>query len=78
MSWLFFRTHLYRPSEVYLTVGNESRISKAGKKTFGLERFFLSNANKPIAGVSCFTLALVSVSDGVSPPLLMEQAVKSI
>jgi len=77
MSWLFFRTHLYRPGEVYLVVGDESVISKAGKKTFGLDRFFSSIANKPIPGVSFFTLALVSVSDGLSHPLLTEQVVKS-
>lgn len=77
MSWLFFRTHLYRPGEVYLAVGDESVISKAGKKTFGLDRFFSSIAHKPIPGVSFFTLALVSVSDGVSHPLLTEQVVKS-
>ena len=78
MSWLFFRTHLYRPGEVYLVVGDESVISKAGKKTFGLDRFFSSIANKPIAGISFFTLALVSVSDGVSHPLLTEQVVKAV
>ncbi len=78
MSWLFFRTHLYRPGEVYLAVGDESVISKAGKKTFGLDRFFSSIANKPIPGVSFFTLALVSVSDGVSHPLLTEQIVKPV
>lgn len=78
MSWLFFRSHLYRAGEVYLAVGDESVISKAGKKTFGLERFFSSIANKPIPGVSFFTLALVSVSDGVSHPLLTEQVVKSV
>lgn len=78
MSWLFFRTHLYRPGEVYLAVGDESVISKAGKKTHGLDRFFSSIANKPIPGISFFTLALVSVSDGVSHPLLTEQVVKSV
>lgn len=77
INWLFFRTHLYRPGEVYLAVGDESVISKAGKKTFGLDRFFSSIANKPIPGISFFTLALVSVSDGVSHPLLTEQVVKS-
>lgn len=76
MSWQFFRTHLFRPDEVYLLVGDESVVSKAGKKTHGLERFFSSIYNKPIPGVSFFTLALVSVSDGVSHPLLTEQVVK--
>ena len=78
MSWLFFRTHLFRPDEVYLVVGDESVVSKAGKKTHGLDRFFSSIYNKPIPGVSFFTLALVSVSDGVSHPMLTEQVVKSV
>jgi hypothetical protein len=76
MSWLFFRTHLFQPDEVYLVVGDESVVSKAGKKTHGLDRFFSSIYNKPIAGVSFFTLSLVSVSDAVSHPLLTEQVVK--
>lgn len=41
MSWLFFRTHLFQPDEVYLVVGDESVVSKAGKKTHGLGPFFL-------------------------------------
>lgn len=77
MSWLFFRTHLYRCDEVYLLAGDESVVSKSGKKTHGLDRFFSSIYNKPIPGISFFTLALVSVSDGVSHPMLTEQVVKS-
>jgi putative transposase len=62
---------------VYLAVGDESVVSKAGKKTYGLDRFFSSIYNKPIPGVSFFTLSLVSVSDAVSHPMLTEQVVKS-
>jgi hypothetical protein len=75
--WFFFRTHVFRPDEVYLAVGDESVVSKAGKKTYGLDRFFSSIYNKPIPGVSFFTLSLVSVSDAVSHPMLTEQVVKS-
>jgi hypothetical protein len=74
--WFFFRTHVFRPGEVYLVVGDESVVSKAGKKTYGLDRFFSSIYNKPIPGVSFFTLSLVSVSDAVSHPMLTEQVVK--
>lgn len=74
--WLFFRTHVFRPEEVYLVVGDESVVSKAGKQTYGLDRFFSSIYNRPIPGVSFFTLSLVSVSDGVSHPMLVEQVVK--
>lgn len=74
--WFFFRTHVFRPDEVYLAVGDESVVSKAGKQTYGLDRFFSSIYNRPIPGVSFFTLSLVSVSDGVSHPMLVEQVVK--
>jgi putative transposase len=78
IGWLFFGSHQSWPGEVCLAVGDESVISKAGKKTFGLDRFFSLIANKAIPGISFFTLALVSVSDGVSHPLLTTQVVKSV
>ena len=40
--WVFFRHHLYRAAEVYLLVGDEVVATKAGKPTYGLDRFFAS------------------------------------
>ncbi len=38
--WLFFRHQLYDPTEVYLLAGDEVVVTKAGKHTHGLDRFF--------------------------------------
>ncbi len=40
--WLFFRKHLFRANEVYLLAGDEVVVSKSGKQTYGLDRFFSS------------------------------------
>ncbi len=75
--WLFFRKHLFRANEVYLLAGDEVVVSKSGKKTYGLDRFFSSLVSKPIPGLSFFTLSLVSVEQRHSFPIQIEQVIKS-
>ena len=75
--WLFFKAHLYQPGTEYLLVGDESVVTKAGKQTHGLDRFFSSIFNKPVAGLAFFALSLVSVEERKSYPLLVEQVVRS-
>jgi hypothetical protein len=75
--WVFFRQHLYRSSEVYLLAGDEVVVTKAGKKTYGLERFFSSLYGKSLTGLSFFTLSLVSVQQKRSFPIRVEQVIKS-
>ena len=48
--WVFFRQHVHRPDEVYLLVGDEVVVTKAGKHTYGLDRFFSSLYGTPIPG----------------------------
>ncbi len=38
--WLFFRQHLCASAAVYLLVGDEVVVTKAGTHTYGLDRFF--------------------------------------
>ena len=38
--WIFFVKQLCKPGEEYILAGDEVVVSKAGKKTYGLERFF--------------------------------------
>lgn len=38
--WVFFRTHLFHPEDVYLLAGDECVVTKSGKHTHGLDRFF--------------------------------------
>jgi putative transposase len=62
---------------VYLLAGDEVVISKSGKKTYGLDRFFSSLVSKPILGLSFFTLSLVSVEQKHSFPIQIEQVIKT-
>src|SRR5713226_4378669 len=59
--WVFFRQHVHRRDEVYLLVGDEVVVTKAGKHTYGLDRFFSSLYGKPIPGLAFFAFSLVSV-----------------
>jgi putative transposase len=58
--WLIFSRYLYRPGSEYLLVGDESVVTKAGKTTYGLARFFSSIFGKPVRGLAFFTFALRS------------------
>jgi putative transposase len=75
--WVFFRHHVYRSEDVYLLVGDEVVVTKAGKLTHGLDRFFASLYGKPVPGLAFFTLALVSVQARRSFPMRVEQVVRS-
>ncbi len=75
--WVFFRHHVYRPGDVYLLVGDEVVVTKAGKITHGLDRFFASLYGKPVPGLAFFTLSLVSTQERRSFPLRVEQVVRS-
>src|SRR5436309_11882991 len=46
--WLFFRTHLFHSDDLYLLAGDETVVTKAGKHTPGLDRFFASLYGKSI------------------------------
>src|SRR5499427_1199225 len=75
--WVFFRHHLYCPGELYLVAGDDVIVTKAGKHTHGLDRFFASLYGKPVPGLAFFTLSLVSVQARRSFPLRVEQVVRS-
>jgi putative transposase len=75
--WVFFRQHVHRPDEVYLLVGDEVVVTKAGKHTYGLDRFFSSLYGKPIPGLAFFAFSLVSVQARRAFPVRVEQVVRS-
>jgi len=75
--WLFFQQYLFNPDEVYLLVGDETVVTKAGKATYGLDRFFSSLYGRPVPGLSFFALSLVSVEERQSYPVMMEQVVRT-
>jgi hypothetical protein len=71
--WVFFRHPLYRSDNVYLLAGDEVVVTKAGKITYGLDRFFSSLYGKLVPGLAFFTLSLVSVQERRSFPLRVER-----
>jgi len=75
--WVFFRQHVYCPADVYFVAGDEVIVTKAGKHTHGLDRFFSSLYGKPVPGLAFFTLSLVSVQKRRSFPMRLEQVVRS-
>jgi putative transposase len=75
--WLFFRTHLFDPADVYLLGGDETVVTKAGKHTHGLDRFFAGLYGKPVPGLAFFTLALISTKQRRSFPIQVEQVVRT-
>lgn len=75
--WLFFRTHLFHPDDLYLLAGDETVVTKAGKHSPGLDRFFASLYGKSIPGLAFFTLSLISTKERRSFPIAVEQVVRS-
>lgn len=75
--WLFFKTYLLRSKDEYVMAGDESVLTKAGKKTYGIDRFFSSIFGKPVPGLALFALSLINVNQGNSTPILVEQVIKS-
>ena len=74
--WVFFREQLWHPGDTYLLVGDETVVTKAGKHTHGLDRFFSSLYGKAIPGLSFFALSLVSVQERHAYPISVEQIVR--
>jgi len=75
--WLFFRTHLFQSADVYLLGGDETVVTKAGKQTYGLDRFFASLYGKPVPGLAFFALSLISIQQRRSFPIQIEQVVRT-
>ena len=75
--WLFFRTQLLQKDDVYLLGGDETVVTKAGKQTPGLDRFFAGLYGKPVPGLAFFTLSLISTKERRSFPIAVEQIVRT-
>jgi putative transposase len=75
--WSFFRQHLFTPDDVYLLVGDGTTVTKSGKKTYGLDRFFSSLYERIVPGLSFFALSLINVRKRRSYPVMVEQMVRT-
>ena len=77
LCWCFFRQHLFHTDDVYLLAGDEVVVTKAGKSTHGLGRFFSSIYQRTVPGLAFFSLALVSTKERRAFPIRLEQVVRT-
>jgi len=77
IQWLFFQKRFLKTEDEYVVAGDEVVDSKAGKKTYGLDRFFSGIQQQVISGLSFFTFSLVNVREEHSYPMQVTQMVKS-
>ena len=75
--WQFFWNELYCPGQTYVLIGDKTVVSKAGKVTYGLDRFFSSTQSRPIKGLCFQVLALGSVEGNWCIPVDVMQVVRS-
>src|SRR5437868_3311971 len=73
----FFETHLFDPANEYILAGDETVIGKAGRETFGIDRYFSGLKGRVIKGLSFFVLSLINVKERRSYPLMVKQVVRS-
>jgi len=76
LNWVFIRHRLVDKGDVILLAGDETTVTKSGKLTYGLDRFFSSIFGKPVRGIAFFCLSLISVKHRKSCPVAMEQVIK--
>jgi putative transposase len=77
LQWLFFRKCFLKAEDEYIAAGDEVVVSKAGKETYGLDRFFSGIQQRVIPSVSFFAFSLVNVREERSYQMVVTQTVKS-
>ncbi len=77
LQWLLIRTHLLDDNDVMVVSGDHVVVTKAGKQTHGLDRFFSSLYGKTVRGLCFLSLSLTSVKHRKSYPVLIEQIEKA-
>lgn len=73
LHWLLIKPFILKTSGVLLIAGDATVVTKSGKASFGLGRFFSSIYSRAVPGLSFQVLSLIEVDRGRSWPLLMEQ-----
>lgn len=77
LHWRFVWKRFLKPEDEYLIAGDEVVVSKAGTKTYGLDRFFSGLQQQVIPSLAFFTFSLVNVQEAQSYPMQTTQMVKS-
>jgi putative transposase len=73
----FFETHLFDENGEYLLAGDATTVGKAGRQTYGIDRFFSSVLGKAIPGLEFFVFSVVSLSARKAYPVAVKQTVRT-
>src|SRR4030042_5933686 len=73
VQWSLIRQYFQNSLDIFILAGDETVVTKSGKKTFGIDRFFSSLFGKPVPGISIFAFSLVSTKLRISFPLITQQ-----
>jgi putative transposase len=76
LNWLLIRHHLVDADDVALMSGDHGVVTKAGKTTYGLDRFFASLYGKAVPGLCFLSLSVLSAKRRISYPVVTEQVAK--
>jgi len=63
-------------NDIFLLAGDETIVTKAGKLTHGLDRFYSSIMGRPVPGLAFLAFSLISVKRSQSFVIRMEQLTK--
>jgi putative transposase len=75
--WCLIRHCFLAAGDVFILAGDETVVTKSGKKTYGLDLFFSSLYGKTVPGLSFFTFSLISTKRRASFPLMTQQMIHS-
>lgn len=73
LNWAVAKAFLKQHEGTILIAGDATTVTKSGKKTFGLGRFFSSIYSRAVPGIAFQTLSLLDVEKRTSWPMLIEQ-----
>ena len=73
LNWALIKPLLCQQAGTILIAGDATTVTKAGKKTHGLGRFFSSIYSRAVPGIAFQTLSLINVGNRCSWPILLEQ-----
>jgi putative transposase len=76
LHWCLIRHHLWDQEATYILAGDEVVATKAGKQTYGLDRFFSSLYKRPVPGLCFFNFSLINTKTRTAYPVVSEQVIR--
>ena len=76
LNWMIIKSYLLKKDSVYILAGDEVVVSKSGKRTHGIDRFYSSIQNQVIKSIAFLQLVLINVDTKKAYPLFTKQIVK--